>query len=88
LLHCDIQRPLNVNREGDRYYNQPYHLGMSERFAMSPVNARMGIITPVAMSEFWLMLFEIELTMKPIPAPHRLSRASIMYMLKNRDGSS
>ncbi len=83
-----MQMPLNANRVAEKYCSQLYHLGKVVRLTRRPVKARMGVMVAVAIFEFWLMSFEIELTMNPIPAPHTLSSASIRNMLRNLSGTS
>jgi hypothetical protein len=47
------------------------------------VKARIGMMIAVAMMEFWFMLFEIELTINPTPAPQSARRNNIKYILIN-----
>lgn len=72
--------PLKANLDGEKYWIQLNQTGRVFNTTRSPVNARMGIVSMVAMVEFWLILLEIELTMKPRPAPLKLTSISIKYI--------
>jgi hypothetical protein len=78
-----MRSPFNANLGGDRYYNQPYQLGIVLKFLTSPQKRIIGKVRAVASAGLSVALPEIDPTNKPNPAADSASARMTRYVFMN-----